>query len=184
MDARAYRLDLPAELAWFELDRPAVLAVKERELAEVAPRCRRYAIGCDLAEDWPAALLGAGFDPARPAVWLVEGLLAYLDGDLVELLLDRLTALAAPGSHLLCDPIGESLLASPWMRPYLAKLADAGMAWRFGTERPEELLVPRGWRPTVALMADVATGLGRWPFPQMPRDTPGVPQSFLVHAQR
>jgi O-methyltransferase involved in polyketide biosynthesis len=184
MDARAYRLDLPAELAWFELDRPALLAVKERELAEVVPRCRRYAIGCDLAEDWPAALLGAGFDPARPAVWLVEGLLAYLDGDLVELLLDRLTALAAPGSHLLCDPIGESLLASPWMRPYLAKLADAGMAWRFGTERPEELLVPRGWRPTVSLMADVATGLGRWPFPQMPRDTPGVPQSFLVHAQR
>ena len=97
MDARAYRLDLPAELAWFELDRPALLAVKERELAEVVPRCRRYAIGCDLAEDWPAALLGAGFDPARPAVWLVEGLLAYLDGDLVELLLDRLTALAAPG---------------------------------------------------------------------------------------
>jgi methyltransferase (TIGR00027 family) len=184
MDARAYRLDLPAELAWFELDRPALLAVKERELAEVVPRCRRYAIGCDLADDWPAALLGAGFDPARPAVWLVEGLLAYLDGDLVELLLDRLTALAAPGSHLLCDPIGESLLASPWMRPYLAKLADAGMAWRFGTERPEDLLVPRGWRPTVALMADVATGLGRWPFPQMPRDTPGVPQSFLVHAQR
>ena len=33
-------------------------------------------------------------------------------------------------------------------------------------------------------MADVATGLGRWPFPQVPRDTPGVPQSFLVHAQR
>ena len=172
MDARAYRLDLPAELAWFELDRPALLAVKERELAEVVPRCRRYAIGCDLAEDWPAALLGAGFDPARPAVWLVEGLLAYLDGDLVELLLDRLTALAAPGSHLLCDPIGKSLLASPWMRPYLAKLADAGMAWRFGTERPEELLVPRGWRPTVSLMADVATGLGRWPFPQMPATPP------------
>ena len=147
MDARAYRLDLPAELAWFELDRPALSAVKERELAEVVPRCRRYAIGFDLAEDWPAALLGAGFDPAPPAVWLVEGLLAYLDGDLVELLLDRLTALAAPGSHLLCDPIGESLLASPWMRPYLAKLADAGMAWRFGTQRPEELLVPAAGGP-------------------------------------
>jgi methyltransferase (TIGR00027 family) len=184
MDARVFRLDLPADLAWYELDRPALLAVKEQELAGVTPRCERYAIGCDLADDWPAALLGAGFDPARPTVWLVEGLLAYLEADAVDRLLDRLTALSAPGSHLLCDPIGESLLVSPWMRPVLAQLAEAGTPWRFGTDRPEDLLVPRGWRPTVALMADVATRLGRWPFPRMPRDTPGVPQSFLIHAER
>jgi methyltransferase (TIGR00027 family) len=184
MDARAFRLDLAADVAWFELDRPALLAVKGRELAGAVPRCARCTIGCDLAEDWPAALLEAGFDPALPTLWLVEGLLAYLDAADVDLLLDRLTALSALGSHLLCDPAGDSLLASPWMRPFLAALAAAGAPWRFGTDRPEDLLVPRGWRPTVALMADVATKLGRWPFPQLPRDTPGVPQSFLIHGMR
>ena len=117
-------------------------------------------------------------------MWLVEGLLVYLDAAAVDLLLDRLTALSAPRSHLLCDPAGQSLLASPWMRPALAALTAAGTPWRFGTDRPEDLLVPRGWQPTVALMADVAAALGRWPFPRMPRDTPGAPQSFLVHAQR
>ena len=184
MDARAFRLNLAADLAWYELDQPALLAVKERELGGAVARCARHAVACDLADDWPAALLGAGFDPARPTVWLVEGLLAYLDAAAVDLLLDRLTALSAPRSHLLFDPAGRSLLASPWMRPFLAALAAAGTPWRFGTDRPEDLLVPRGWRPTVALMADVASGLGRWPFPRMPRDTPGVPQSFLVHARR
>ena len=75
---------------------PALLAVKERELAgcpamqAVRDRLRP---GRGLARRPPRC----GVRPARPAVWLVEGLLAYLEADAVEPLLDRLTALAAPG---------------------------------------------------------------------------------------
>ena len=63
MDARAYRLAWPDGITVYELDQPAVIAAKEDVLADDEPRCRRVAIGVDLADDWPAALTAAGFDP-------------------------------------------------------------------------------------------------------------------------
>ncbi len=187
MDTRAYRLELPHELAWYELDRPELLAAKDRELtaARAAPRCDRRPVGADLADDWTWALTAAGFDPTRPAVWLVEGLIAYLDPAAVYQLFDEITALSAPGSELLTDPIGRSFLASSWMRPWLEQLDALDIPWRFGTDQPEdELFVPRGWEAEVSPFSEVGTRLGRWPYPNYPRDTPGVPQSFLVHATR
>lgn len=185
MDTRAYRLKIPAEVSWFELDRPELLALKDHELATTAaPRCVRHAIGVDLTGDWPTALAAVGFDPAQPTVWLVEGLIVYLEAAAVHRLLDQITALSAVGSELLCDPIGESFLTSPWMQPWLEHLDTQGTPWRFGTDEPEDLLVPRGWSPSVTLFSTVGTQLGRWPFPTAPRGTPGVPQSFLVHATR
>jgi len=186
MDTRAYRLPVPQDLAWFELDRPELLELKDRELAAAgtAPRCTRRPVGVDLAGDWPPALTAAGFAAAQPTMWLIEGLIAYLDAATVHRLLDQITALSSPGSELLCDPIGRSFLDSPWMRPWLEQLAAHGIPWRFGTDQPEELLAPRGWDPTVTLFSTIGTRLGRWPFPTAPRDTPGIPQSYLVHATR
>jgi len=186
MDTRAYRLELPADVAWFELDRPPLLERKARELAaaDAPPRGARYPIGVDLAGDWPAALIAAGFAAQHPALWLVEGLLPYLTAAAVQRLFDQITDLAAPGSELLCDPVGQSMLDSQWVQPWLEQLAVRGVPWRFGTDRPEDLLEPRGWTPTVSLLSTVGSNLGRWPFPAYPRDTPGVPQSYLVHATR
>jgi methyltransferase (TIGR00027 family) len=187
MDARAYRLELPRELAWYELDRPELLALKDRVLTEVgiAPRCVRRPVGVDLTADWAGPLIAAGFDSTRPAVWLVEGLIFYLDPAAVHRLLDEITGLSAPGSELLTDTIGQSVLDSPRMRPWCDRLAEEGTPWRFGTDQPEDdLFVPRGWRPAVSLYSEVGTRLKRWPHPTFPRDTPDVPQSFLVHATR
>jgi imidazolonepropionase-like amidohydrolase len=132
----------------------------------------------------PETLEADGFTEQKPTIWLLEGLLAYLTPADVESLLDQLTALSAPGSELLGDLVGRSLLASPWMRSWLDGLTAADMPWQFGTDRPEDLLTPRGWDPTVALISTIAIKLGRWPFPEAPRDTPGVPQTFLIHAHR
>lgn len=146
---------------------------------------RRHPVGIDLADVWTSPLIAAGFDPTRPAVWLVEGLIFYLDGVMVHGLLDKVTELAAPGSELLIDAIGQSLLDSRQMRPFCDRLAHEGTPWRFGTDRPEDdLLKPRGLRATVWLYSEIGSPLGRWPFPTVPRDTPGVPESFLIHATR
>jgi O-methyltransferase involved in polyketide biosynthesis len=35
-------------------------------------------VSIDLSDDWPAALVDAGFDPSRPTAWVAEGLSVYL----------------------------------------------------------------------------------------------------------
>ncbi|MGC7102733.1 SAM-dependent methyltransferase [Amycolatopsis lurida] len=187
MDTRAYRLALPRELAWYELDRPDLLMLKDQILTEAGAiaRCVRHPIGVDLADDWAGPLTAAGFDPTRPALWLVEGLIFYLDPATVHRLLDDITRLTSPRSEMLIDTIGQSLLDSPQTQPFRDRLAEAGTSWQFGTDQPEsELLNPRGWRAQVWLYAEIGSRLGRWPHPIVPRDTPGVPQSFLIHATR
>lgn len=187
MDTRAYRLELPRSVVVFELDRPELLALKERTLTEAGatPRCIRRPVGVDLAGDWAGPLTTAGFDPTAPAVWLVEGLVFYLHPAEVHRLFDEITGLSATGSELLVDTIGRSLLDSPDMKPWLDQLADQGVPWHFGTDRPEdELFAPRGWRAAVSMYSEVGTRLGRWPHPVVPRDAPDVPQSFLIRAAR
>ncbi|MGW4069248.1 class I SAM-dependent methyltransferase [Nocardia grenadensis] len=187
MDTRAFRLALPRELVWYELDRPELLALKDQVLAEegATPGCVRRPVGVDLTGEWADALTAAGFDPARSALWLVEGLIFYLERAVVYNLLDDLTRLAVPGSELLIDTVGRSMLDSPHTRSLRDRLAREGAPWRFGTDGPEdELLGPRGWRASVWMYSEIGTRLGRWPHPVVPRGTPDAPQSFLIHATR
>jgi methyltransferase (TIGR00027 family) len=185
MDSRAYRLDLPPGTTVYELDRPALLRLKAELLADApAPRSTRIAVEVDLTADWPPALTAAGFDRDAPTCWLAEGLLQYLTEADVHGLLDTLTGLSAPGSHLVTDIVGRSLLDSPATRPMLEVFARHGMPWTYGTDEPEELFTTRGWVPDVRMISTVGTALGRWPHPDAPRGTPGVPNGFLVHATR
>ena len=57
-------------------------------------------VAVDLRDDWPAALIAAGFDPAQPTAWLAEGLLPYLPADAQDRLFDLVTALSAAGSRI------------------------------------------------------------------------------------
>jgi O-methyltransferase involved in polyketide biosynthesis len=55
-------------------------------------------------------LTGSGFGTSRPALFLAEGLTCYLTEDQNATLLDRLAALAAPGSILGIDIISHDYL--------------------------------------------------------------------------
>ncbi len=184
MDARAYRLSWPAGTGLYEVDQPEVLALKEERLGTAAPTCTRVAVPVDLADDWPAALAGRGFRPELPTVWLAEELLPYLDESLVRGLLGRVDRLSAPGSTFLGDVIGQTLLEVPQLRPMLEFVEKLGAPWRFGTDEPEALLEPLGWKVTAHDLGTFAAEVGRWPWPVVPRSVPGVPRSFLVEATR
>lgn len=102
LDSRAYRLGLPGDSDLYEIDRPPVLAFKQRVLDSVGaePGVRRHPIAADLAGPWSRALLAAGLDPARPTAWLAEGLLVYLSAEVETRLLETVLSLSAPGSRI------------------------------------------------------------------------------------
>ncbi|WP_166459826.1 SAM-dependent methyltransferase [Amycolatopsis pithecellobii] len=79
LDTRAYRLGLPEDTTVFELDSSSVLEFKRAVLTRhgARPTCRRVPVPAALRAGWPEDLLGAGFAPEEPVVWLAEGLLAY-----------------------------------------------------------------------------------------------------------
>jgi methyltransferase (TIGR00027 family) len=107
LDARAYRLDWPADTTVFEVDQPEVIAFKTQTLSELgaSPAADRRTVAIDLRYDWPAALIEAGFDPAQPTAWIAEGLLGYLPPEAQDRLLDNIAALSADGSRLATEAI-------------------------------------------------------------------------------
>jgi methyltransferase (TIGR00027 family) len=109
LDARAYRLDWPADMTVFEVDQPEVIAFKTQTLSELgaAPTADRRTVAIDLRNDWPAALLEAGFDKSQPTAWIAEGLLGYLPPEAQDRLLDNISALSADGSRLATEAIPD-----------------------------------------------------------------------------
>jgi methyltransferase (TIGR00027 family) len=110
MQSRAYRLPWAAGTTVYEVDQPQVIAIKNEALAGEQPRSRRVAVGIDLANDWPKALQSQGFNPSSKTVWLAEGLLQYIAAPAVDTLFARIDTLTAPGSVLMYDLVGETLL--------------------------------------------------------------------------
>jgi methyltransferase (TIGR00027 family) len=102
LDSRAYRLPWLRGSVVYEVDQPSVVEFKTRTLAGLGavPIADRRAVGVDLRDDWPAALLAAGFDPGRPTAWSAEGLLGYLPPAAQDRLLDTVTELSAVGSRV------------------------------------------------------------------------------------
>jgi methyltransferase (TIGR00027 family) len=186
MDARAFRLGWPTGTVVFEVERGEVLDHKRAVLAEtrVATRARRVEIRADLREDYRASLCGAGFSEAQPTAFLLEGLLPYLPDEATTLsILSGVAAIAAPGSRLALDMIGQSFLRSPFMKPHLDRLRALGAPWEFGDDDPEGLLSRVGFTE-VAVRQPGEVGHGRWPHPTVPRSVPGIPRAYLVVARR
>lgn len=102
LDARAWRLDWPADAVVYELDLPKVLdfKVSTLEARGVSPVATYVGVPVDLRNDWPAALRAAGFDPAAPTAWSAEGLLPYLTAEAQDVLFERITELSSPGSRV------------------------------------------------------------------------------------
>lgn len=184
LDSRAFRLRWRAGTVVYELDQPMVVAAKAELLAGQRPRCDRVTIGVDLADDWTADLRSAGLDPRTPTVWLIEGLLQYLDEASVRTLFARIDALSAAGSVLAYDVVGKTLLEAPFMAPLRASMAEQGSPWLFGTDSPGELAENLGWSSVVTDVADPGNRWGRWHGPAVPADVPDVPRGYFVEARK
>jgi methyltransferase (TIGR00027 family) len=190
MDTRAYRLDLPADLALFEVDVPPVFDYKHRVLGEAGalPSCRRIGVAADLAEDWPSALLGAGFAPGEPTLWFVEGVLLYLPPAQVEALGEQVTALTGASGVAVFDAYPEELFADAVMGGWNESLrdgqgAEGGGAAPFAMSEPASWLTRRGWRAGAYTSDDVRAGRCPWLRGVPERVTALFPAGWVVRAE-
>lgn len=85
LDTRPWRLELPPELRWIEVDFADMLDYKDGLLAEETPRCRRERITADVNDGGQRRAIYAAAGPA-PALMITEGLLMYLPAATVEAL--------------------------------------------------------------------------------------------------
>jgi O-methyltransferase involved in polyketide biosynthesis len=139
LDSRAFRLDVPSGVSWFDVDVPDVIALRRRLYTE---RTGYTMIGSSVTEPGWLAQIPTG----HPALIVAEGLLMYLDEPELRDLLQRLTDRFSTG-ELLAD------LLSPWgprfsQSPMLTKSSTAGIT-KWGTRDGHEL--PE-WNPRLNLV--------------------------------
>lgn len=102
LDGRGFRLGFDSGATLFEVDRPPVVEIKEALVAEsgLAATVDRRPVACDLRDDWLRALQDKGFRPDLPSAWLAEGLLVYLPDDVVNRVVEGVSAASEPNSRI------------------------------------------------------------------------------------
>ena len=84
LDARPWRLPLPASLLWVDVDMPVMLDHKEAVLQGEHPKCRYEGIRLDLSDEEGRRRLFHGVaDRAQRTLVITEGLLVYLTPEAV-----------------------------------------------------------------------------------------------------
>lgn len=82
LDTRPYRLSLPVELNWIEVDFADIVNYKDAILADEQPVCKLRRIAADLSNDGERKALFATLgSQAKKALILTEGLVCYLEND-------------------------------------------------------------------------------------------------------
>jgi methyltransferase (TIGR00027 family) len=164
LDTRAYRLPWPAGTVVFEIDQPQVIAFKTRTLADLGaePTAQRRTVAIDLRDDWPAALIDAGFDTHQPTAWSAEGLLVYLPPDAQDRLFDNIAGLSAAGSRIATEHMDLTDVPSDWAERLTERSRRIGsninLAELFYTgdrNTAADYLEGHGWRVETQTTADI-----------------------------
>ncbi|GAA1959188.1 class I SAM-dependent methyltransferase [Amycolatopsis minnesotensis] len=186
LDSRAFRLAWPPGTTVFEVDLPGILSFKERVLTEqrAEPGCLRTVVPADLRDDWPGALLDAGFDRRVPTAWLAEGTLGFLDAAGCDGLLASIAELSAPSSWFALDHTHDGSVSAPRLQRFLdgTGVSLAEMVKGGPTEPADRWLARSGWSVTGYDVVDQAAGYGR-PAPALFRGERGAHGRILFQAR-
>lgn len=136
LDTRAYRLPGLDATTVFDVDLPEIQAHKGKALRGVKPTAREVRfVPVDLtAQPLAATLAAAGWDPARPSLFVWEGVTQYLTADAVHATLSCVGASASGGAIVFTFVPREVVAAGgPWAGGDLGTMA-AAEPWRFGID--------------------------------------------------
>jgi methyltransferase (TIGR00027 family) len=182
LDARPYRMELPAGLHWVELDLPGILDYKEERLGGEKPRCALERIRVNLADlaERRRVLESVGAKGKR-GVALTEGLLIYLAPEEVAAFARDLADVTSFHRWILD-------IASPGLLRMMQKsagkmLEKVGAPFRFGPAEGPDFFRPHGWEPIqVQGLLQVAAKFRRPPF--VLRMLAKLPESRGAHGKR
>ena len=145
LDARPWRLPLPASLRWVDVDLPEILNFKTETLRNEKTVCRYEAVTADLRDVEQRQKLFAQWTAGSSrAIVVTEGLLVYLTPEQV----------ASLAADLHAQPVFQEWLidlASPQLLKRMTKtwgksLNEAGAPFQFGPAEGVEFFRPQGWR--------------------------------------
>ena len=164
LDARPYRMDLPGNLQWVELDLREILAYKEARLSAEKPRCALERIAVDLSNVSERRTIFASIAArGKRAVVLTEGLLVYLAAEDVGSLARDLAAV--PCFERWIFDIHSPRLLKMMQKNTGKALDEAGVPFRFAPAEGPRFFGPHGWDTIQAQgLLRVATRFGRPPF--------------------
>ncbi len=163
LDARPYRLDLPAKLRWIDVDLEGILSHKEAELGAERPRCRVEFVRADLTDHAARRVLFQRIGTqARRAVVIAEGLLVYLrPEDVTSLAVDLA---AQPAFRWWLIDLGSPALLQFLSRTWGNQLRSGNAPMLFAPEEGTAFFAPAGWQEAeYHAMLDEAERLGRAP---------------------
>ena len=163
LDARPYRLALPANLKWIEVDLPEITDYKEELLRDEKPSCTLERVRLDLSDvNGRRELFQRIAKQARQALIISEGLVLYLSSEEVGLLATDLAA-HEQFRYWLLDITSPALLKM--LRKKMGRAFDEAAApFKFAPAEGPEFFSKFGWRPVgVRSMWHTAGELKRLP---------------------
>ena len=165
LDARPYRMPLPKDLLWVEVDLPGMIDYKTEVLAGETPVCRLERVSRDLADAAARRDVFGGVGArGKNVLVLSEGLLIYLETEQVEELSRDL--LAVPSVRTWVVDIASPALRKLMLKTWGKSLHAAGAPFRFAPDEGPAFFERQGWR-VVSTKSSFreAADLKRLPFP-------------------
>ncbi len=145
LDARAYRLELPPSLYWFDVDLPDMIHYRRQHLQGANPVCLHEHLAADLSDAGGLEhIIAHVAEGDGPALVITEGLLIYLTDQQVRALAQQL--------HEKCELRWWLIdLASPQLLRRLSKtwqphLAAGNAPMQFAPAGGSGFFAPLGWR--------------------------------------
>lgn len=163
LDSRPYRMELPAELRWVEVDLPDMVDYKAEALKDDTPRCRLERVKLDLrVREARRELFSRLNSESTRALIITEGLLVYLNPEDVETLAEDITA--QPNFTGWVTDLANPALLKMMQKTYKT-LDEADASMKFAPVEGPDFFRRFGWEPVEVHSAlNSAAKLKRLPF--------------------
>lgn len=179
LDTRPWRLRWPEATVIWHLDQPSTVGFPSKVLGS-PPGVEFHDLSTDLlSKRWVDQLLGAGFDPSVPTLFLAEAVLLYLPAGDASRVVDQASELAARGSSFGFTYLGTDN-SDPGVEQLSGATSSLGGDFRSAISSPAAFLAGSGWSVSTSMTyGQYAQSLGEtWSGDE------GGGVSWLCHAVR